>query len=137
MAKPNLRDKVMSELGVTTYKQAHKQKKLRPKQLPKTHIKKTPLMKYIELVEGQPIENILLSGSLSVVSKRCNVDPSTVSKWIKRFKLRYSADNLPSCTGCTRIGPACQSGICYILIEMELYDLIELKKKDVLDETTM
>jgi transposase-like protein len=133
--KLNLRDKVMSEMGVITYKEQHKQKKLRPKPHV-SRVKKTPLMKYVELVEGESIEVILLSGSLSKVSERIGVDPSTISKWIKRFKLRYSKDNLPNCTGCARVGLACQTGVCYVLIEMELYDLLELKRRTMLNEFT-
>ncbi len=133
MAKTDLRKKAMTDLGITTYKEAKKQRKLRPIPTPAI-IPKTPLMKYIELVEGEPIESILLSGSLSVVANRLNTDPSTISKWIKRFKLRYTADNLPTCKDCHSYGPACDSGVCYILIEAELYDLLPMKKEEMLDE---
>lgn len=133
MGKLNLHDHVLSEMGLTEYKEQHKQKKLRPK--PRvTKIKRTPLMKYVELVEGEPLETILLSGSLSKVSERIGVDPSTISKWIKKLNLRYTRDNLPQCEGCVRIGPACQTGICYVLIEMELYDLLETKRRTMLNE---
>ena len=62
------------------------------------------------------------------------VDRSTISRWIKRFGLKYSKDNLPSCEDCPHYGPACDSGICYVLIEQGLYDLIEVKKEEMLSE---
>lgn len=131
-----IRKRAMSELGISTFKQTKKPKRMRPKLEPSVDPKlKTPLMRYLELVHGEPIEEILLSGSLSVVAKKLDneVDVSTLSKWIKRLKLRYTEDNLPQCEGCRRYGPACDSGVCYLLIEMERYDLLDIKKKEVLD----
>jgi len=92
-------------------------------------------MRYLELVHGEPIERMLLSGSLSVVAKRLDneVDVSTLSKWIKKLRLRYTADNLPQCDGCSKFGPACTSGVCYILIELELYGLLQLKRKEMME----
>jgi len=126
----------MRELGIASTKpNTKKQRKLTPIPQVNTNSKlKTPLMRYLELVHGKPIEQILLSGSLSVVAKRLDneVDVSTISKWIKRLKLRYTQDNLPQCDGCRRYGLACDGGICYILIELELYDLLEVKKAEIL-----
>jgi hypothetical protein len=98
---------------------------------------KTSLMKYLEQKYKVAIEEVLVSGSLSVVAKKLGneVDTTTLSRWIKRFKLRYSGDNLPSCDGCKHYGPACDSGICYILADMELYDLIPIKKQEVLNDS--
>ena len=132
----NIRTQAMKELGITSFKPTpKKQRRLKP--VPAGSInfaRKTPLMRYLELVHGEPIEDILMSGSLSVVAKRLDneVDVSTLSKWIKRLRLRYTKDNLPQCDGCRRYGPACESGVCYLLIELELYDLLEQKKKEVL-----
>ena len=134
---PNsIRKQAMKELGITSFKpEPRKQRRLKPIPQP-TINNKTPLMRYLELVHGEPIEQMLLSGSLSVVAKKLDneVDVSTLSKWIKKLKLRYTRDNLPQCEGCAKYGPACEGGICYILIELELYDLLEVKKKEVLYE---
>jgi len=134
----DIRTQAMKELGITSFKpEPKKQRVLRHLPEVTTNPKlKTPLMRYLELVHGEPIEQILMSGSLSVVAKRLDneVDTSTLSKWIKKLKLRYTADNLPQCEGCRRYGPACDGGVCYLLIELELYDLLEIKKKEVLYE---
>ncbi len=136
---PNsIRTKVMKERGITTFKPEHgKHKRLRPAfQVCVEHeLLKTPMMRYLELVHGEPIEQILLSGSLSVVAKKLDneVDTSTLSKWIKRLRLRYTGDNLPRCEDCPKYGSACDSGVCYILVELELYDLLQIKRKEVME----
>jgi len=105
-------------------------------------VTKTPLMMYIEILSGKPIESMLLSGSLSVVSKKLtkisgrNIDPSTVSKWIKRFRLRYTADNLPDCGVCNQRQAQCDSGICGVLADQQLYKLVPLKQEQVLTKAT-
>ena len=142
MAKttPNqIRQQLLFEKGLTSFKPTTKHRaKLSPAMPPVNGKLKTPLMRYLELVHGEPIEQMLMSGSLSVVAKKLDneVDTSTLSKWIKRLKLRYSEDNLPQCEGCRRYGSACDNGICYILIELELYGLLQLKRKEMLDEGT-
>jgi len=139
MPKPtptDIRQQVLKDRGITSFKPKKKQRHLRAVPRPAINPKlKTPLMKYFELVKGQPIEELLLCGSLSHVAKVLDneVDVSTISKWIKRLKLRYSRDNLPGCDGCGRKGPACESGICYILVEQGLYDLLLRKRKEMLD----
>ena len=132
---PNtIRTQAMKEMGITSFKpEPKRQRKLRP--IPQPTIDsglKTPLMRYLELVHGESIEQLLLSGSLSVVAKKLDneVDTSTLSKWIKRLKLRYTKDNLPQCEGCRRYGPACEGGICYLLIELELFELLDIKKRE-------
>ncbi len=133
-----IKAKVMKERGITAFKsEPTKHRRLRPVPQPTIDPKaKTPMMRYLELVHGEPIESMLLSGSLSVVAEKLDneVDTSTLSKWIKKLRLRYTADNLPPCHNCPKYGPACDSGICYILIELELYDLLGVKKKEVMDE---
>lgn len=129
-----LRQQLLKEKGITSFKPEHKHSKLRHVPMPTLDPRlKTPMMRYLELVHGEPIERVLLSGSLSVVAKKLDneVDTSTLSKWIKRLKLRYSEDNLPNCQGCSRYGPACDGGVCYILIELELYSLLQLKKEEM------
>jgi len=132
-----IRQKVLGERGITSFK-SELRKRSRLHHVPQPTIPrklKTPLMRYLELVHGEPIERMLVSGSLSVVAKKLDneVGTSTISKWIKKLKLRYTADNLPQCENCPSYGPACDSGICYILIELELYDLLQLKRKEMLD----
>lgn len=132
-----IKHQAMKELGITSFKpEPTKHRRLKPvPQQPINSKLKTPLMRYLELVHGEPIEQMLLSGSLSVVAKRLDneVDTSTLSKWIKRLKLRYTEDNLPCCGNCRRYGPACNSGICYVLIELELYGLLEIKRQEVME----
>ncbi len=102
-----------------------------PSQVPDNH--KTPLMKMAEVTLGQPIEVILMSGSLSQVAGRIGCDPSTVSKMIKRLKLRWSADNLPDCSRCDRATLACIDGVCNILVDAGLVELVEVKAKQILE----
>jgi len=134
---PNkIRQQLLKEKGITSFKaEPTKHRKLRPVPQPviDNHVK-TPMMRYLELVHGEPIEQMLLSGSLSVVAKKLDneVDTSTLSKWIKKLRLRYSEDNLPQCK-CARYGPACDDGVCYVLIELELYDLLSLKRKEMFE----
>ena len=136
---PNdIRARVLKERGIVSFKPTkHKRRQLRPAPVRTIDPRlKTPLMRYLELVHGEPIEQMLLSGSLSVVAKKLDneVDTSTLSKWIKKLHLRYGEDNLPQCNGCKSYGPACDNGICYILIELELYSLLTIKRKEMMDE---
>ena len=48
---------------------------------------KTPSMRLLELQHQQPIEILLLSGSLRQVAEKLGIDHSTVSRWIKRLCL--------------------------------------------------
>ena len=136
LSPADIRSRLLKERGLTEHKpEPRKHKRFKPVIEPSIGGPgKTPLMKYLEQKHGEAIEKILLSGSLSVVKKHLDneIDTSTLSRWIKRFKLRYTADNLPNCNGCQHHGPACDSGVCYLLIELELWDLIQLKKKEVL-----
>jgi len=132
------RERILKERGLLESRPApRKHKRLQPAikvSIPATS--KTPLMRYLEQKYGKAIEDMLVSGSLSVVAKRLNneVDTSTLSKWIKRFKLRYSAGNLPQCKGCKQYGLACEQGVCYVLLNLELYELVPIKQKEVLNE---
>ncbi len=144
MAKvtPNsIRTRVLKDRGITSFKPTptkHRQLKAIPQPTIDPKLK-TPMMRYFEVVHGEPIEQMLLSGSLSVVATKLDneVDTSTLSKWIKRLKLRYSAENLPCCENCPKYGSACDSGICYVLIELELYDLLQTKRKEVTNASNM
>lgn len=131
-----IKEKIMVEHGLAPSKTVGKHRRLKPlavSQIPEKL--KTPKMKYLELKYREPIEKILLSGSLGAIAKRLNdeVDPSTLSKWIKKLKLRFTPDNLPSCKGCLYSKPACVLGVCYLLMELELWDLLELKKTEILE----
>ena len=97
---------------------------------------KTALMKYLEQKYKVDIVDVLLTNSLSKAAKRLGgeVDTSTLSKWIKRLRLRYTKDNLPECKGCKHRGVACDGGICYVLISLELWDLVPIKKEELLGE---
>ena len=87
---------------------------------------KTPMMRYLEQKYHVDIKNALISGSLSVVAKKFGneVDVSTLSRWITRFKLRYSASNLPVCKDCPNTDPSCELGVCNILMSLEQWDLM-------------
>lgn len=138
MTKLSPREKVLAERGLVQRQPAkRKTRRIVPDiKVPKSRFRKTALMKYLEAKYGVVLEYILTTGSLSVVAKKLGneVDVSTLSKWIKRFKLRYTADNLPDCQMCRQKGPACEAGICYVLLELGLYELVELKKQEVLNE---
>lgn len=139
MVKPlTAKERILKERGLTQRRPAPKKhKRLQPSiKVTVPGESKTPLMRLLEARYGKPIEDMLVSGSLSVVAKQLGneVDTSTLSRWIKRFKLRYSAGNLPSCEGCKQFGLACQMGVCYVLISLELYELVPLKKEEVSNE---
>ena len=98
--------------------------------------RKTPMMRYLEQKYHLALEDVLVSGSLSIVAKRLGneVDVSTISRWIKRFRLRYTEDNLPVCEDCTHYTLACDGGVCQILMDMEFYDLMLVKRQKLLEE---
>lgn len=131
------KERILKERGLLEHQPAPKKhKRIVPAiEVTVSGISKTPLMRYLEQKYKQPIERMLVSGSLSVVAKRLGneVDTSTLSRWIKRFKLRYTTSNLPQCEGCKQYGLACQEGICYVLINLELYELVPIKKEEVLN----
>ena len=132
------KDRILAERGLVKSRPNSKRNRVFTPIIKPTYDghRKTPLMRYLEQKYKQPIEEIIVSGSLSVVAKKLGseVDVTTISKWIKRFKLRYNESNLPSCMDCKLEGPACSGGICYILLNLGLYDLIGSKKKEVLNE---
>lgn len=132
-----LREKLLKERGLTpTQPKARQHRKLVLKVQPgRPDLHKTPLMQMLEMKYGgsQNIWEILQSGSLSTIRKRLGneVDISTISKWMKKYKLRYTESNLPDCRGCQHHKPWCDLGSCNILMEMELWDLIGLKKEEL------
>ena len=136
--KPSPRDRILKERGLQLTRPAPKKHRRLVHSIKPTYSgqPKTALMKYLEQKYRVAIEDVLLSGSLSIVAKRLGneVDVTTLSKWIKRFSMRYTEDNLPQCDGCKHYGPACESGVCYVLINLELWELVPIKKKEVLDE---
>ena len=137
----NLRNKILAERGLVKVKE-HKPRAKRDHfgkflPLPKPSakkLKKTPMMKYLEQKYYVVIEEALTNGSLSIVAKQFGkeVDVSTISRWIKRFGLRYTPDNLPSCDGCTHGTMACNGGVCSILMQREEYDLMMVKREQLL-----
>lgn len=131
----NMRSRVLRQAGLEQFQPAtHKHKQIRRKVTPTNGIYKTPLMRYLEEKYGKPIQDVLTSGSLSVVAKFWGneVDVTTISKWIKKLKLRYMKDNLPDCTYCNSYVPTCDLGVCQILMDMELWDLVQLKRMEIL-----
>lgn len=130
------RERILKERGmVKTRPSSKKRSKVVPIiKPPVSGINKTPMMRYLEEKYGQPIEEVLISGSLTIIVKRLNgeVDRSTVSRWIKRLKLRYTPENLPNCHGCKEYRPACDLGLCYVLLNLELWELVPLKKEEIL-----
>ena len=131
------RERILKERGLLERRPApRKHKRLQPAiKVTVLGVSKTPLMRYLEQKYGKPIEDMLVSGSLSVVAKQLGseVDTSTLSKWIKRFKLKYTVDNLPSCEGCKQYGLACEQGVCYVLLNLELYELVPIKQEEVME----
>lgn len=97
---------------------------------------KTDKMRYLEVKYGKPIQHLLLAGSLSQVEKNLNheVDFTTISKWIKKLKLRYTVDNMPKCDGCPRWNTLCQAGYCQLLADSQP-ELLLKKKEELLGET--
>jgi len=139
MKQLTAKDKILKERGLTQTRHVPKKHRHFMPEIKATYSgkSKTPLMRYLEQKYHTAIEDVLVSGSLSVVAKKLGneVDVTTLSRWIKRFKLRYTADNLPNCEGCKHYGVACQAGVCYVLLNMELYDLVPIKKAKVLEES--
>jgi len=135
--KITAREKILRERGLTLTQSApHKSRRMAVKVVPDRSKPKTTLMKYLEQKYNLNLEDVLVSASLSMVAKKLGdeVDVTTLSKWIKRLKLRYTKDNLPDCRGCRQYGVACEGGICYVLMRMELYDLVDIKKEELLNE---
>ncbi|KKN74231.1 hypothetical protein LCGC14_0393170 [marine sediment metagenome] len=128
------KERILAERGIVqTRPAARRHKVIVPRVKPAYSDKpKTALMKYLEQKYHVPIEEVLVSGSLSVVAKKLGdeVDVTTLSRWIKRFKLRYTATNLPDCQGCKQYGTACEGGICYVLMDLGLYELVPIKKEE-------
>lgn len=87
-----IRSQILKDRGIVSVqpgvRKHHKIKRLQASALP--DFMKTPKMKYLELKYKQPIEKLLLSGSLNAVANKLGkeVDASTISKWIKRLGLR-------------------------------------------------
>lgn len=131
----DMREQILSDRGLLQ----QQRRKGQQKQL--AHIppspkddSKTPLMRLLELQHRHPIEELLMAGSLSVVSKRLGIDTSTISKWRKKLRLVYGEGNLPNCNGCLHKNKLCELGICNILYDMELYKLARLKYEEVINE---
>ena len=98
---------------------------------------KTKHMQYLELKYGVRIEEVLLSGTLEEVVKRLGgeVNYSTISRWIKRLKLRYSEENLPSCEFCLHYAEMyCPEGVCNLLLKLDRRDLLTAKMKQMEQE---
>mgnify|MGYP001568633809 FL=1 len=129
LRKQLLREKGLTDVATTIHHHIH------PAIQPVDPKLKTPLMKYLELVYGEPIEDLLMSGSETEVARKLDnqVDVTTISKWIKKLRLRYGKDNLPKCDGCRRRTPTCDAGFCLILGDLGLYSLLDVKRKEMFE----
>ena len=141
MTSAELRERILRERGLLKQKAKKGVRRSRLVRNPADSLTvkasdKTDKMRYLEIKYGKPIEVLLLSGSLTEVVKSLHdeVDFTTVSKWIKKLKLRYSITNMPSCNNCPRWNPVCQAGYCSILADKEQYDLLEVKRKELMGE---
>ena len=135
MKKLDPKEQILKERGLRHVQpDKHKQQRMAPATKP-VIANKTTLMKYLEGKYKVRMEDVLMSGSLSVVKKKLGneINTATISKWIKRYKLRYTADNLPQCL-CPSHSPVCDNGLCIILMDMELWDLVPVKKAEILKE---
>lgn len=132
ISNKSIKDRILEERGLIEHQTAkHTPKKLA--RIPPSPLDslKTPLMRYLELKHGKPIQDMIMAGSLSQVAKKLEVDTSTISKWIKHLRLRFGDNNLPNCKGCKFERPACSLGICHILVEDSRWDLVELKRQEL------
>lgn len=138
MNKQQIKDRILKQRGITrTLPTKGTGGSLIPTNIPITGNRKTPLMRMLELKygKGRTIEEMLLSGSLSEIRRLLGkeVDKTTLSKWIKKFKLRFSETNLPTCDYCHHYAPKCELGSCVLLYKLEEYELMELKRRELLN----
>lgn len=77
----SIRRKVLKDRGVKLEKHTRKPQPL-PNELPSS-FSKTPMMKYLEIKHGTPIEQLIFEGSIYKAGKKLGVNPSTISKWRK------------------------------------------------------
>lgn len=47
---------------------------------------KTPLMRFVELKFGKPVEVLVATGTIYALAKQLSLDATTVSKWRKRIR---------------------------------------------------
>lgn len=130
------KEKILAERGITINRTRRRSFDFKPTPTA-TCGDRTTLMKYLENKYHVNISDVLLSYSLDKAVKVLGneVDRSTLSRWAKRLKLRYSKDNLPNCTNCKHGDSIChQGGVCYVLVSHELYDLVLLKREEMLNQ---
>ena len=85
MQPKKIREAIRKERGFTT--SIHPEKRKKVVNISNLEHLKTRDMKYVELLLGQPIEVLLLKGSLTQVARIIDRDFTTVSKWRKRLGL--------------------------------------------------
>jgi len=138
----SIRESILKERGLAIKQPKERaRRQFVPRQQATLHYRKTMMMEYLELKygDGQSIWDILISGSLNVVVKRFNgeVDRSTISRWIDRYNLRYDKTNLPECRICSHYNQIhCDQGTCILLINMEEWELVLVKKSELLAGNT-
>ena len=138
MVRPNdLRKKLLAERGIVVIQTA---KNIHHKLVPATTIQlktKTAKMMYLEIKYGKRIEDVLSGNSLRQAAKIYGneVDFTTLSKWIDKYKIKYSESNLPACAGCKCKHPTCDAvAQCNLLVELGMYDLIDAKRRELVGE---
>lgn len=85
----DVRDRILRERGLTTTRSSVKEHKQIVRASDSvSFLKKTSLMKYLEVRHKQSIVDILASGSLTHIHRKYGIDRSTASKWKKKLRLQ-------------------------------------------------
>jgi hypothetical protein len=134
VTKTRLRRRILSEHGLQISKEPGHKKIVKKKYAPPSRIpnsKKMPAMRWHEHMHGQPIEELLMDGSLREVGDKLGISFMTVMRWRRKLNLNYSVTNLPPCEGCTLRSIICQAtGTCHVLTRM--YKNLNLNIEEVL-----
>lgn len=89
----NIRDNILRERGLTTTKSSVREHKQIVKAAGSvSFLKKTPLMRYLEVRHRQSILDILASGSLTHIHRKYGIDRSTASKWKKKLRQQLTTE---------------------------------------------
>lgn len=136
VSSKEIREKVLRQRGLTIQRKAkHSHARIVSHIIGKNldGIKTTKML-YLEQKYCLLVDQVLQNNSLSQASRKFGgeVDTTTLSKWKLRLGLTYNENNLPSCDGCKSLNERCGYSFCIILYERELYDLIPIKKGEII-----
>lgn len=83
----DIRDKILKERGIVSTRSSVNQRRRLAKSFGDLPVKKTPLMRLMEVKHGKYITDLILNGTLGDVEKALNyeVDRTTICKWRKRI----------------------------------------------------